>query len=70
MSGITFTFHATATDPVLSFMSLTPYANSYGALIDNVRVNEVVASVPDPGSSLPLLGIALSGLRACRTLWN
>jgi choice-of-anchor C domain-containing protein len=43
---ITFSFIATGTTATLSFTSLTPFANSYGALIDNVRVSAL------PGTSV------------------
>ena len=71
-ASIAFTFLATDTTSTLSFMSLTPYHNSYGALIDNVCVTDPgtscpsTSSVPDPGSTLLLFGMGLAGLGAWR----
>jgi choice-of-anchor C domain-containing protein len=49
-----FSFIASSTSATLSFMSLTPFPNSYGALIDNVRVE----AVPEPTTiRLVALGI-------------
>jgi choice-of-anchor C domain-containing protein len=45
---IEFSFLASSTSATLSFMSLTSTPNSYGALIDNVRVD----TVPEPSSLL------------------
>ena len=70
--SITFTFRATDTTSVLSFMSGTLEANSCGALIDSVCVTDPgtpcpgTSSVPDPGSTPLLFGVGLVGLRACR----
>jgi hypothetical protein len=47
---ITFSFTATGTTATLSFTSLTPFANSYGALIDNVRVLGAPAAYPPNGA--------------------
>jgi hypothetical protein len=50
----------------LDFTSLTGGC-CYGAAIDNVRVSgPEPVSVPDPGSTLLLLGMALAGLTAWR----
>ena len=56
---VSFAFVATGTTETLSFTSLTPFANSYGALIDNVSVTAV--AVPEL-STLILLGVGLTML--------
>jgi choice-of-anchor C domain-containing protein len=58
---ITFSFVADDVSATLSFMSLSSTPNSYGALIDNVRVN----AVPEP-SSLLLVGLGLVAWRRLR----
>jgi choice-of-anchor C domain-containing protein len=63
-----FSFIASGTSATLSFTSLTPQPNSYGALIDNVSVIDTgsASSVPEP-STLLLLG---SGLVANASRWR
>jgi choice-of-anchor C domain-containing protein len=46
---VTFSFTATGATVTLSFTSLTPFANSYGALIDNVRVSAVSGNAVKTG---------------------
>ena len=55
---VTVVFTATGSSTFLGFTSLTGYANSYGALIDNVQVE---ALVPEP-SSMAMLGVGLGVL--------
>lgn len=62
----TFSFAATSNLTTLRFMSLTGSYNSYGALIDNVRV-EALAPVPEASSAALLCGglLAIVGVQ-CR----
>jgi len=56
---ILFSFIATGPTSTLSFMSLTGSPNSYGALIDNVRL-----TVPEPGMFLLVtLGVVARAMR-------
>ena len=64
-----FSFLASDTTTTLSFTSLTPTANSYGALIDNVSVtgSSVPDPVPEPGTVFLLgTGLAMAGVRHYR----
>lgn len=54
--AIAFSFIASGSSATLQFMSLTGVPNSYGALVDNVRV-----TVPEP-SAFPLAGLGLAAL--------
>ena len=64
---IHFSFEAADAVSTLSFTSLSPTANSYGALIDD---GKVTGHVPDPGSLLLLLSLGLARLRACGKWWR
>lgn len=61
--SLSFEFTASSPTATLSFTSLTPTPNSYGALIDNVNVTEV----PEPSTLLLLFtGCATAALRMWR----
>jgi choice-of-anchor C domain-containing protein len=62
--AIVFSFIASGPSATLQFMSLTGVANSYGALIDNVRV-----TVPEPATLLLLgAGVVTTMARRKRSL--
>ncbi len=66
---ISFQFLASSGAETLSFTSLSGFPNSYGALIDNVKVQQL-AAVPEPSTAaLSALGfLALAGFRGLQRL--
>ena len=60
---IAFSFWSTTSAATLSFKSLSPTPNSYGALIDNVSVT----AVPEPSAAVLLaIGLGVLGARHAR----